>query len=367
MKILLLGKYPPMQGGISAKTYWLYKQLEKNGFEYRVITPEDRLYSIPDHKHDESKVTVVKEKEIPWHIPESSLLDDRLINAALKVANDFTPDLIETNYLWPFCKDALFIAQTLSKPLLIRHAGSDILKFYKEQEFRDIMGNYFNQASAIATNTSSVNLLEDICDNTGKIQCMTRYIPAPSIFKPEKPAHKYDILFAGKINYHWHLKGLKLLLELIRQKELKALFLIGGRYEEEIHQQITEKNLGTSINVSGFVTPDKMPALYNSCKFVWCWEEEGGIEDFSNIIWEAVFCNTPCILNSKLSGKIEAEGVVESFAQLLYQTDERSLADIDFNYPLSESIENIETKTSLYNKYMADNKNLYQSVIEGEL
>lgn len=316
MKILLIGKYPPMQGGISAKTYWLYKQLEKDGFEYRVITPEAKHYSIPDHEHDESNVTVVKEKEIPWHIPESSLLDDRLINAALKVANDFTPDLIETNYLWPFCKDALFVAQTLSKPLLIRHAGSDILKFYKDQEFRDIMSHYFNQATAIATNTSSVNLLENICNHSGKIQCMTRYIPDPSIFKPEKPDKQYDILFAGKINYHWHLKGLKLLLELIRQKKLKALFLIGGKYEEEIHQQIAKKNLGNSINVCGFVTPDKMPAIYNSCKFVWCWEEEGGIEDFSNIIWEAVFCGTPCILNSKLSEKIEAEGWLK--ALLIY-------------------------------------------------
>ena len=363
MKILQIGKFPPMQGGISTKTYWLYKQLEKDGFEYRVITNEDRYYSITDYEHDESKVTVVKEKKIPWHIPGSNLLDDRLINVALKVANNFTPDLIETNYLWPFCKDALFVAQYLSKPLLIRHAGSDILKFHKDEEFLDIISNYLNQAAAIATNISSVNLLGDICRNNSKIRCIPRYIPNPSIFKPEKLAKQYDILFAGKINYHWHLKGLKLLIELIEQKKLKAFFLIGGRYAEEFRQQIAEKNLGIDINICGFVTPDKMPTIYNSCKFVWCWEEEGGIEDFSNIIWEAVFCDTPCILNSILSDKIEAEGTGKNFAHLLYHFDEQKLAAFDFNQTPCNSIENFDTKTNLYNKYIKSNKDLYQSVV----
>lgn len=365
MKILLIGKYPPMQGGISAKTYWLYKQLEKDGFESRVITFKDRHYSISNH--NALSVSVVREKEVPWHIPESSLLNDRLINAALKVTDGFTPDLIETNYLWPFCINALFIAQALTKPLLIRHAGSDILKFYEDQEFRDIMRYYFNQASAIATNHTSKNLLENICGSNNKLKCIPRYIPNQKFFKAKKLDKQYDILFAGKINYHWHLKGLTLLLELIRQKELKALFLIGGRYEDEIHNLIAEKKLDNSINVCGFVAPDKMPSIYNSCKFVWCWEEEGAIDDFSNIIWEAAFCNIPCILNSKLSSKIEAEGMGKSFAHLLCQMDEYRLANFDFNHSVGDTINNIQIKTNLYNKYMADNKSLYESIIEGQL
>lgn len=361
MKILLIGKYPPMQGGISTKTYWLYKHLEKDGVEFQIITLNDSQYST--NEHDLANVTVVKEKGVPWHIPETSLVDDRLINAALKVTNDFTPDLIETNYLWPFCKDALFIAQTLNKPLLIRHAGSDILKFYNDQEFRDIMSIYFNQAAAIISNISSIDLLKDICIDTEKIKCMPRYIPDPDIFKPGESDKQYDILFAGKINYLWHLKGLELLLELIKQKELKALFLIGGKYKDDIYKQITEKKLENRIKLNGFVKPDKMPAIYNSCKFVWCWEDKEAIEDFSNIIWEALFCNTPCIINSNVSKKIKNEGITGNFSNLLYAVDVKSVMELDFCEKKSAYIDNQSLKSDLFLKYVKSNADLYTQLV----
>ncbi len=361
MKILLIGKYPPMQGGISTKTYWLCKHLEKDGIEFQIITLNDSQYSTNGHNLE--KVTVVKDKQVPWHIPETSLVDDRLINAALKVTNDFSPDLIETNYIWPFCKDALFVARTLNKPLLIRHAGSDILKFYNDQEFRDIMSIYFDQASAIVSNISSIDLLKDICSDTGKIQCMPRYIPDPNIFKPEESDKQYDILFAGKINYHWHLKGLNLLLELIKQKELKALFLIGGKHKEDIYKQITEKKLENIIKLNGFVNPDEMPAIYNSCKFAWCWEEEGAVEDFSNIIWEALFCNTPCIINSNVSKKIKDEGITGDFSNLLNAVDEKSVMELDFSKKNSTYIENQRLKSDLFLKYVKSNADLYMQFV----
>lgn len=361
MKILMIGKYPPMQGGISTKTYWLYKEIEKDGVEFWIITLDNSHYST--NEHNSAKVTVVKDKQVPWHIPETSLVDDRLLNAALKATNDFTPDLIETNYLWPFCKDALFIAQTLNKPLLIRHAGSDILKFYNDQEFRDIMSIYFDQAAAIVSNISSIDLLKDICNDTGKIRCMPRYIPNPDIFKSEKPDKQYDILFAGKINYNWHLKGLKLLLELIKQKELKALFLIGGKYKDDIYKQITEKKLESRIKLNGFVKPDKMPAIYNACKFVWCWEEEGVIEDFSNIIWEALFCNTPCLINSNVSKKMKNEGITGDFSNLLHAADAKSVMELDFSEKNSSYIDNQRLKSDLFSKYVKSNADLYMQLV----
>lgn len=361
MKILLIGKYPPMQGGISTKTYWLYKHLEKDGIEFQIITLNDSQYST--NEHNLANVTVVKDKQVPWHIPETSLVDDRLINAALKVTNDFTPDLIETNYIWPFCKDALLIARTLNKPLLIRHAGSDILKFYNDQEFRDIMSIYFDQASAIVSNISSIDLLKDICNDTGKVQCMPRYIPDPNIFKPEESDKQYDILFAGKINYHWHLKGLKLLLELIKQKGLKALFLIGGKYKDDIYKQITEKKLESRIKLNSFVEPDKMPTIYNSCKFVWCWEEEGAIGDFSNIIWEALFCNTPCIINSNVSKKIMNEGITGELNNLLYTADAKSVMDLDLSDKNNPYVDEQRLKSDLFLKYVKSNMDLYMQLV----
>ena len=225
------------------------------------------------------------------------------------------------------------------------------------------MSIYFNHAAAIVSNISSIDLLKDICNDTEKIQCMPRYIPDPNIFKPEESDKQYDILFAGKINYLWRLKGLKLLLEIIKQKGLKALFLIGGKYKDDIYKQITEKRLEDSIELNDFVEPDKMPSIYNSCKFVWCWEEEGAVEDFSNIIWEALFCNTPCIINSNVSKKMNNEGITGDFSNLLNAVDAKSVMEIDFSEKNSPYIDNQRLKSDLFLKYVKSNADLYMQLV----
>ena len=362
MKILLIGKYPPMQGGISAKSFWLYSCLEKKGFQLKILTIQENHYTIPSINDDDS-VVVINEKEIPWHIPENNLIDDRIINAALKIAENFDPDLIETNYLWPFCKDALFVSKIIKKPLLIRHAGSDIQKFYNDAEFNEIINFYFHQAKAIVTNITSLHLLEEMHINRNKVFCLPRYIPDPAIFSPSNVKKTFDILFAGKINYHWRYKGLEYLLEVIKKKKLRALFLIGGNYKDEILNMISTKKLNNYIEIFDFISPDKMPSIYNSCRFVWCWEDKGVVEDFSNLIWEAIFSNIPCIINSDDSSKIEIEGVDKSFNDLLYLMDAERL--MNFNFSCNDIIfsENQNHKVHLFGKYINANTDLYEKIV----
>lgn len=362
MKILLIGKYPPMQGGISAKTFWLYSHLEKKGFQFKILTFQENQYIIQSNNLDDS-VVVINNKEVPWHIPKTNLIDDRTIGAALKIAKNFDPDLIETNYLWPFCKNALFISKVLKKPLLIRHAGSDIQKFYDDSEFNEIINFYFNQATAIVTNITSFNLLQKMCINNNKIFCLPRYIPDPAIFSPDKVNKTFDILFAGKINYHWRYKGLEHLLEVIKKKKLRSLFLIGGNYKNEILDLISLSKIETYIEISGFISPGKMPYIYNSCRFNWCWEDKEATEDFSNIIWEAIFCNIPCIFNSDVASKIETERIDKSFDSLLYSMNAEELMDFNFSHHNITSNENQNLKAYLFKNYIKANTELYEKLI----
>jgi len=362
MKILLIGKYPPMQGGVSAKSFWLYSCLEKKGFQFKILTIQENHYTIPSINDDDS-VVVINNKEIPWHIPKTNLIDDRIINAALKIAENFDPDLIETNYLWPFCKDALVISKILKKPLLVRHAGSDIQKFYNDAEFNEIINFYFHQAKAIVTNITSLHLLEEMHINRNKVFCLPRYIPDPAIFSPSNVKKTFDILFAGKINYHWRYKGLEYLLEVIKKKKLRALFLIGGNYKDEILDLISLNKIEAYIEIFDFISPDKMPSIYNSCRFVWCWEDKEAIEDFSNIIWEAIFCNISCIFNSYVAGKIETEGIDKSFDDLLYSMNAEELMDFSFSHHDIISNENQNRKVHLFENYIKANIELYGKLI----
>jgi len=38
MKICLFGKYPPIQGGVSMRTYWTAHELAKRGHTVHVVT-----------------------------------------------------------------------------------------------------------------------------------------------------------------------------------------------------------------------------------------------------------------------------------------------------------------------------------------
>jgi len=362
MRILLIGKYPPMQGGISSKTYWLFRALEKKGFDFRKVTVESTDYSIKGYDYDKSKTTVVKSKEIPWHIPESELLGDRIFHKALKTAGSFKPDLIETNYLWPFCMPATLVARTLEKPLLIRHAGSDIQKFHHDTEFRDIMKAYFDEAAVVATNLTVKTLIEKLCDNSGKVHCLRRYIPDPEIFKPESTEKKIDIFLTGKINYRWNLKGINLLLGLIKRRKLRSLFVIGGKYKNEIIELLEHTETEKYIEVRDFTPPEAMPSIYNSCKYVWCWEEKGGVEDFSNIIWEALFCSTPCIVNSETADRIPHEGIPAGLESLICKTVSDRVMDLNFILD-TDVIDGLERqKIALYNEYIESNVRLYESL-----
>jgi glycosyltransferase involved in cell wall biosynthesis len=362
MKILLIGKYPPMQGGISSKTYWLYKSLENKGFEFRIITLKDNEYSakVSDGNSD---ITIINEKEPPWHIPSTSLLPDRLINAALKTAGTFAPDIIETNYLWPFCNAALTVSKMINKPFLVRHAGSDLLKFQKDDEFQEIMNAYLKNASIVVTNITARKIVEEMAGNPEKVICIPRYIPDPMFFRYNETDNKYDILFAGKINYHWKHKGIMLLLEVIRKRKLKALFYVGGKYVHEVAKQIASKGLDEYIHVNSFVTPEKMPDVYSSCKYVWSWEEEGTIDDFSNIIWEALFCGVPCITNDNAVKKAETADIARNFPDFLIHRNADNIEAFAFEKP-SPFFDNSEVKANLFDKYMRINVAVYKRALE---
>ena len=363
MKILLIGKYPPIQGGISSKTYWLYRELETRGFDYRVVTVEAKDYTIFDGDIENRRVSIMDADNIPWHIPESSLIADRIFNKAIKIAETYHPDIIETNYLWPFCMPSALVSSLIEKPWLIRHAGSDIQKFYHDQDFKDIMAVYFSKASMVVTNHTLKTTIEKLCGDSAKVVCLKKYIPNPELFTPST-LKKIDILFAGKINYRWHLKGLKYLVAFIKHKDLTSLFVTGGKYSNELNRLIAHLNASDLIQVRDFVHPKSMPELYKNAKFVWCWQENEGVSDFSNLIWEALYAGTPCIVNKETANKLSDEGVPPDFKGLIYAKTPEELMDFDIlNTTVGHSgLEAV--KSELYKDYIHSNIELYNHIVE---
>ena len=88
---------------------------------------------------------------------------------------------------------------------------------------------------------------------------------------------------------------------------------------------------------------------------------KGGVEDFSNIIWEALFCGTPCIVNSATAEQVSNEGVPKGLRPLIRETIPGQLKDYNF-VPDDGVLDGMRRKkTILYEEYIESNANLYES------
>lgn len=142
MHIVLLGKFPPIQGGVSAATYWTASALADRGHEVQVVTHSDEveagfrafLYGEdavrlgPSPSPATGSVAVhrttplARHSYIPWAPPYAS----QLFGLAHSVVERHGCDLILGWYFQPFGLVAAQLGTALRIPYVLRHAGSDI-------------------------------------------------------------------------------------------------------------------------------------------------------------------------------------------------------------------------------------------------
>ena len=94
-KIAFLSKYPPLEGGVAAKTYWLARGLALRGHVVHVVTHgasagqeyrirDDECCSPPTPNLWVHRPT----NEMPWHIPEDNEHALALLDLTVKVIRE---------------------------------------------------------------------------------------------------------------------------------------------------------------------------------------------------------------------------------------------------------------------------------------
>jgi len=110
------------------------------------------------------------------------------------------------------------------------------------------------------------------------------------------------------------------------------------------------------------VHPSEMPEIISKCKSVWCWEEEGSIDDFSNIIWEACYCNVACFINERVEKTTTFKKLKESFPEkFLVFREEGSMKYYIDEIGHSNRL-NLEPLTKEFKKYIDRNISIYNSI-----
>jgi glycosyltransferase involved in cell wall biosynthesis len=140
VRILLIGKFPPIEGGVSAHTFWLARSLVHNGHAVHVVTNAAEIdpnfaqvHYGPDHEWlagtgDATAWSVHQTTPLEngSFIPFSQPHVTKLFGLSLSVLERFDCDIIVSWYLEPYGMAAALVGQAAGRPFVIRHAGSDL-------------------------------------------------------------------------------------------------------------------------------------------------------------------------------------------------------------------------------------------------
>ena len=168
MRILFIGKFPPIQGGVAAGAHCLVEQLLQAGLAIRLVS--DCLCVESDYRialtADDIDILCFRgtpwearfdfdpvppfgqhRKKIPSGLPTESLLYGRAARACRVQSFDF----VLSNYLFPYGVVAAQVAKDFSIRHVVLHAGSDIFDLLHDDDLASTAREALSTAWAVLT------------------------------------------------------------------------------------------------------------------------------------------------------------------------------------------------------------------------
>jgi glycosyltransferase involved in cell wall biosynthesis len=164
VRICIIGKFPPIQGGVSMRTYWSAHGLAALGHEVHVVTnakeavaPFRMLMRAQDWErcaaaHDSGSVTVHwtdPADRSQSYIPMASPFVSKLAATAARVHSERPLDVIYSHYLEPYGVAGLLAAQMTGLPHVVRMAGSDAGRLWHHPQLELLYDHVLRSAEAV--------------------------------------------------------------------------------------------------------------------------------------------------------------------------------------------------------------------------
>ena len=204
MRVLIIGKYPPLQGGVSAQTFWTARALAHRGYDVDVVTnateapqglrafldgdAEQWCSGSVGHGHVRVHLTeaLARNSYLPWSNPFAS----KLFGRALEVIGPDGCDGILGWYFEPFGLVAAMAGMATGSAVVLRHAGSDLGRLARHSDLRVSYSWMLGQARAVLTGSRSGGEARTRLEELAPAG--TRFVPVarsrlPQVFSPTAP------------------------------------------------------------------------------------------------------------------------------------------------------------------------------------
>lgn len=307
-RIAFLSKFPPIEGGIASKTFWLARGLAKRGHTVHIITPaistddEYRIKGGEEFPRDIPNFWIHRSSgDIPWHIPEDNEQAISLLDTATNVIREFDIQILDTGYLVPYG-----ILGHLAKTLtgishVLRHGGSDITKFLKGGVFKTLLHEAISNADAVISDIRANNLLELISSH---LVYQPAYVADEKAFVPSgEQQPRWRLAAIGKINYYWQHKSLDAVVEIMSQlvPQFECWIVGQGNGLSDLQKSIGE-HISSNIRWLPFIPPWEMPSLLSKLDAIFVFESRLPHQVISNLVLEAL-CSGVGIITDRLDFK----------------------------------------------------------------
>lgn len=282
MKVCLICKYPPIEGGESSKAYWMAKGLGKKGHEIYVVTNAWEVESEFREKMTINEdIDAYQPKNVfiyntnpfvnPHYIPYSRAYCEKLACLATEIIRLHSIPLIDSSYILPYGVSG-FIAKTLTHcPQILRHAGSDLNRLLRSPYLNALFKAMLTKADKVVTPTAQMKqFLLTLGVQEERIFVCKPYVDIDAFNPNVTPADftgmiKGDentpiISYIGKIGM---AKGIfELIMALNKIKENFALLLVAnGPYIEKIRAMIKGTKIKKRCIFMGFLPPWRIPGV----------------------------------------------------------------------------------------------------------
>ncbi len=303
MKILQLGKFHPVLGGVEKVMYDITKGLSENGVECDMMCATS----------DGSKGGIIELNDNgrlircgTWTKKSGTTIAPSMITELRRRAKAY--DIIHIHHPDPMAALSLLLSGYKGKVVLHWHSDilsqRSLLKFYLP-----IQGWLIKRADTIV-GTSPVYLAESpyLKEVQGKTRCipigidqnMSDRVKAQKI-RNEYPGRRIVFSLGRLVEY----KGYRYLIDAARYLDESYMILIGGSglLRETLQNQIDESGLGSRVKLLGKVPQEDLPSYYGACD-LFCMSSVMKTEAFGIVQIEAMSEGRPLIAT-----KIPASGV----------------------------------------------------------
>lgn len=201
MRLAIVGKYPPIQGGVSRSVFWMAHALAEHGIDVHVITnamevePEFRIFELgawepglklaDEPRAQSGKVVVHSTSDsASSYIPSSNPFVTKLAAKTAAVVDRHHCSLIHGSYWEPYGMAAHLASTWTGVPFGLQHAGSDVGRLFLLDDMKEAYRRMLAAADYMVLSAQTCALTQKLGLDPSSLYPLPAAMPPENYFSP---------------------------------------------------------------------------------------------------------------------------------------------------------------------------------------